>query len=302
MRIVQRLATVPCTGERGSVRTLVLAVVCLALGAVGSAWVLSSRSGSSQGAGLTAARSDAVGGLTEETKAILGRLQHPVEVRFYRILDPGTVSPELLAFAQRVETLLTAYGQASGGKVQVRRFESDSDADAQAAATDGLQAFNREKGRACYLGLSVGQLAQKQTISLTRPAWEGALEADLSRAIENALARPVAARVEAAPVDPAAEQAVRKAVPDLDKVSLEEANRRLRQNALEEFARAISELSPAIKAAEERVKASRNPAEEEAARQALKDLQQQQADKLKDLAARSESEVQALRQLKANAQ
>jgi thymidine phosphorylase len=60
--------------------------------------------------------------------------------------------------------LLADYQRESNGKINVTRFSTRSDANAQAAATEGIKPFNRDKGDACYLGLAIAQGAQRESI------------------------------------------------------------------------------------------------------------------------------------------
>lgn len=296
MRFTKTSLSNPLRFEAGGVRTALLLITALILGLGLSVLIRSPQKRSSQ-SGAAPGRS----GLSAESTAILEGLQRPIELRFYSILDPASVPASLQEYARRVDALLTEYERVAQGKITIRRFGSEADADAEAAAADGLRAFNRDKGRACYLGISVGANAQKEVLSALTPAWESALEADISRVVERAAAKPsghTAPKVASPPLDPGLEQSVRKLFPDLDSISLEEANRRLRQSALEEFAQTVNQMAPAIKAAEQRVHNSKTSAEGELARQALQQLQAQQASKLQELAAKSESQVKAVQQLK----
>src|SRR5262247_1618718 len=91
-----------CAGARILLLLLVGAVLVVA------AWVLwlprtaSPRLGTAAGATPT---------LTESTKAVLRRLDSPLEIRFYSILDPATIPNGVTAFSARVNQLLAAYQQ-----------------------------------------------------------------------------------------------------------------------------------------------------------------------------------------------
>src|SRR6266576_3516443 len=99
--------------------------------------------------------------LSDSTKAVLRRLESPVEIRFYSLLDPASVPGSVQQFAAYVDLLHAEYQREANGKIKLTRFNSQSDANAQAAAADGIQPFNRDKGNVCYLGLAVVLNGQK---------------------------------------------------------------------------------------------------------------------------------------------
>ena len=49
---------------------------------------------------------------------------------------------------------------------------------------EGIKGFDLDKGRGCYLGLAVSSVGKKEVLPQLYPAWEAALEPDVSRAIE----------------------------------------------------------------------------------------------------------------------
>jgi len=57
--------------------------------------------------------------LSDKTRTLLQQLDPPVEIRYYSLLPASTASPALRDFAQRVEALLAAMQQASGGQLKV---------------------------------------------------------------------------------------------------------------------------------------------------------------------------------------
>jgi hypothetical protein len=240
--------------------------------------------------------------LSDSTKAVLKRLASPVEIRFYSLLDPATVSDSAQAFARRVDQLLSAYQQQAGGKINVTRFDSPSDANAQAAAADGLQPFNRDKGNVCYLGLAVVLSGQKELLPQLAPEWEPAVESDVTRAIVRVIgAQPSAGSpLVAAQPDTATLEQVKRAVPDLASVSVEEGTRILREAALKDFAVAADEMELRQKEAQQRVTDAqgKSEAEQQAARKNLQQVQLEQAGKLKQVAARLQAQITALQQLK----
>jgi len=239
--------------------------------------------------------------LSDITKAVLRRLTSPVEIRFYSLLDPASVSDSLPAFAGRVDQLLSAYQQEASGRIKVTRFNSPSDANAQAAAADGVKPFNRDKGNVCYLGVTVVQSQQKESLPQLAPEWEAAVESDITRAIVRVMgAQPASSLVAVAQPDSATIEEVKRAVPNLASVSVEEGTRILREAVLKDFAAAADEMDLRLKEAEQRVTDAqgKSEAEQQAARKNLQQVQLGQAEKLKQVAARLQAQITTLQQLK----
>ncbi len=124
--------------------------------------------------------------LSAGTRAILGKLDTPVKVRFY-CTQSENASPEtvfLKSYAKRVEDLLSEYRQASRGKVVIEKYDPQPDSDAEdSARLDGLEPETMPSGDRFYLGLAVSMLDEKQAIPFLAPNRERLLEYDLSRAI-----------------------------------------------------------------------------------------------------------------------
>jgi ABC-type uncharacterized transport system involved in gliding motility auxiliary subunit len=122
--------------------------------------------------------------LSPGTRAILAKLDTPVQVRFYCTRNVSTMPVVLSTYAQRVEDLLDEYRQASKGKIEIQRLNPEPDSDAEdSARLDGVEGQPLRSGERIYLGLSVSMLDQKQTISFFAPDRERLLEYDISRAI-----------------------------------------------------------------------------------------------------------------------
>jgi ABC-type uncharacterized transport system involved in gliding motility auxiliary subunit len=122
--------------------------------------------------------------LSPGTRAILAKLDTPVQVRFYCTRNVSTMPVVLTTYAQRVEDLLDEYRQASKGKIEIQRLNPEPDSDAEdSARLDGVEGQPLRSGERVYLGLSVSMLDQKQTIPFFAPDRERLLEYDISRAI-----------------------------------------------------------------------------------------------------------------------
>src|SRR5262249_32271673 len=114
--------------------------------------------------------------LSGSTKAILNRINSPIEIRLYALLDPTTVDAATIAFAERAKQLVSAYQQAAQGKLAVNQYTTQSYSAANAATTDGIKAFNTEHGEPCFLGLAVIRGGQKETLPRLSAEWEPLLE------------------------------------------------------------------------------------------------------------------------------
>src|SRR5438105_3459680 len=141
--------------------------------------------------------------LSPGTKAILAKLNTPVQVRFYCTKNANTMPVFLTTYAQRVEDLLGEYRQASKGRIDLQRLNPEPDSDAEdSARLDGVEAQQVRAGDRVYLGLSVAMLDQKQAIPFLTPDRERLLEYDISRAIARVMTtdKPVTGIMSSMPV------------------------------------------------------------------------------------------------------
>ena len=246
-------------------------------------------------------------GLSSETLALLQSLDAPVQIEFYAPLDTATVQEDVTRFAARASILLAAYANASGGRLSV--VELRSRADAPNAAAAGMKPFNLNRGDVCYLGLKVVQGGRSELLPRLNPAWEQALEADISRAIARVLV-PIAESLQAdtaTPVllaSPATMAEVKRQIQNFDAVSLEEGIQILRKAALKEVQSELSQNEGLIKDAAQRVAQMAQAHSETEKQAALKDLQRLQAEqaaKLGEYTTRSTAQIEALRQIKETA-
>jgi ABC-type uncharacterized transport system involved in gliding motility auxiliary subunit len=125
--------------------------------------------------------------LSPGTKAILKKLDTPVEIRFYS--TQGKEMPvELKTYAQRVDDLLDEYQKAAGNKIRVKKFDPQPDSDAEDKATfDGVEGQQVQIGEKIYLGLAVSMLDSKEAVPFLDPRRERLLEYDITRAIANVM-------------------------------------------------------------------------------------------------------------------
>ena len=141
--------------------------------------------------------------LSAGTKAILAKLDTPVQIRFYCTKNAANMPAFLTTYAQEVDDLLDEYKQASKGKIEIQRLNPEPDSDAEdSARLDGIEPQPLRTGERIYLGLSVTMLDQKQAIPFLVPARERLLEYDISRAIARVMTteKPVIGVMSALPV------------------------------------------------------------------------------------------------------
>ena len=276
--------------QRAEARTVLLALVFFIAGLAASAVWFSQKTTKPDSAEAPVA-------LTDMSKGVLQGLHAPIELRYYSLLNTSGLPANVQAFAGRVDRLLSVYEQQSGGRIKVTRIQTPTDANADAATADGIKAFNRDKGDACYLGIVVAQDAHKEALANLTPEWESALESDLSRAIGRtaSIASPPTAVVDTPAMD-----AVKRAIPNPDSVSLEDGTQILHDAALAQFKQEAQDMGAKIKAAQEAFVQSQgqSEADRQSALTLLSQLQNEQMEKLKEIAAQSKAQTEAFQQLK----
>jgi hypothetical protein len=112
----------------------------------------------------------------------------------------------------------------------------------------------------------------------------------------------VALQSEPAPrIDPVALAAVQRSIPNLELASLKEGTRVLRRTALAEFQQAARDFQTRQQEAEQaynQASIDRSDSRQRAAAKKLKELQAQQMEELKEIAANSAAQIEALHDLK----
>ncbi len=125
--------------------------------------------------------------LSQGTRTIIDKLDAPVKIRFYYTQSEQNVPLPIKGFARRVEDLLGAFRQASGGKVIIEKLDPKPDSDAEDSATlEGVEAQVMQSGDRFYLGLSISYADQKLAMPALSLDREQLLEYDLARAIARA--------------------------------------------------------------------------------------------------------------------
>jgi len=289
--------------ERAEVRIILLVLASLLLGAaVGAYWVYRPHPASPSGPEEKSLSENAA--LSESSKAVLSRLASPVEIRFYSVLDPARSPDSLRAFAGRVEQLLAVFQREANGKLSITHSNSQSYANMNAAQRDGIKPFDEEKGEPSYLGIAVINKDQKASLSQLSPEWEAALEYDIARAILSTINDKASVKASLAmtpKVDPSSVEEIKRLIPNAESVSLAEATRILREASFKEFAAAANQFQTQLSQAQDRLKTAQNGGSEADQQSAIKDLQQVQAEqsaRLKEIAAKAQAQIEALKQLK----
>lgn len=128
--------------------------------------------------------------LSEGTRNILRKIDTPVTIHFYRTRGSTEMPVMLKNYGDRVEDLLAEYRQASGGRIEIKKFDPQPDSDAEdSARLDGVEGQVLGAGGLIgmgdkiYLGLAVTSLDEKVALPFLDPQREKLLEYDLTRAI-----------------------------------------------------------------------------------------------------------------------
>ena len=141
--------------------------------------------------------------LSPGSRAILKKLDTPVEIRFYCTQSAASMPVMLKTYAQHVEDLLAEYKKNSRGNIEVKKFDPQPDSDAEESANvDRVEGQLLQTGEKIYLGLAVSCLDSRVPIPFLSPDREKLLEYDLSRAISGVTAptKPVVGVMTALPV------------------------------------------------------------------------------------------------------
>ena len=122
--------------------------------------------------------------LSDGTRRILGRLDAPVEVRFYCSQSEAGMPAQFRTHAGHVEDLLREFRNASKGMIELKKFDPQPDSDAEDMANqDGVEPQQLQTGERIYMGVVVSQDPLKVAIPFLSPDRERLLEYDLARAV-----------------------------------------------------------------------------------------------------------------------
>jgi len=244
--------------------------------------------------------------LSEATKNVLAHLAAPVTIHFYSLLPENSTDAILPAFATRVGQLLEAMQAASGGKLQVITLNTSGETNAVGASADGLKVFNLENGHASYLGLALASGPHKEVFDRLLPDWEPALEYDLARALQRVALPAPAAPVAAGVAKPSADiiASVNRLIPDINSTTVETADQIFHAEFMKEIGEAGTEMDAKMTAAQQQVtqaQASGSPADLAAAQKNLAQVQSEQGEKIRQIAAALKTRLAVFQQMKAAA-
>lgn len=142
-----------------------------------------------------------------------------------------------------------------------------------------------------------------ETLARLQPEWEPALPFDLARAILQVAAAPSSPVVKAGPpVSPETTNEILRLIPDVKGTSLEDGIGILRAATVNKFSEAGAEMEKQIQAAQQQAadaQSGRSEAEQQAAMKHLQQVQLDQAEKIKAIAAQLQDQISAFEQMKA---
>ncbi len=126
--------------------------------------------------------------LSTGTKAILKKLDGPVEIRYYCTQRENRMPAALRSYAQHVDDLLSEFRAASNGNIEVKKYDPEPDSESEDLANlDGVEGQMLQTGDKFYLGLALSQDPAKVSIPFLSPEREKLLEYDLARAVSQVM-------------------------------------------------------------------------------------------------------------------
>lgn len=130
--------------------------------------------------------------LSPGTRAILGRIDEPVTLRYFFSERLGREIPAYAAYGKRVDDMLSEFAANARGRLIVERYDPQAFSDVEDRAVAlGMQGVPIDQGgESVYFGLSGANTTDdKETIAFLQPERERFLEYDLARMVQ-ALANP----------------------------------------------------------------------------------------------------------------
>lgn len=232
--------------------------------------------------------------LAEATRGVIAKLTVPIDVRVYTLFSETKVPENYYEQAQRINDLLNEMERFANGRIVVSWITNWSRETTQQAVADGLAALTTPQGEPCYLGLCLLQDKRRQVLAQLAPEWSSALEFDLARAIARVAEASVMPRSpEEQVVVKKAEIAVKQAIPNPATVSLDEGKQLLRDTALRAYQALVTEMNREVEQVEARFKTTATEADRQKLVQELQRVRSSYADKLRDVALRSQAEIEA---------
>ncbi len=131
---------------------------------------------------------DKVFTLAQGTKAILNKLDTPIQIRFYYSENLSSMPVFLKNHAKRIEDLLSEYQKYGKGNIEIKKFDPQPLSDAEDSANlDGVEGQMLQTGEKMYLGLAINCLDTKVAIGYLNPERERLLEYDITRAVSQVI-------------------------------------------------------------------------------------------------------------------
>ena len=126
--------------------------------------------------------------LSESTDKVLGTLEAPASIRFYFSKSHADTDIEQKARALRVEDLIKEFVYSADGQLTYELLDPVNGSDVEGRAIlDGLAAFNFDKDRPAYLGLSIQYLDKALNIPNLLKVSEEDLEFEMTRLFQKAI-------------------------------------------------------------------------------------------------------------------
>jgi hypothetical protein len=299
--------------QHGGTNLWLLLAVFLTGAAIGALWITQYRNSRPQKTELSAASLQA-----------LSRLNAPVSIRFYSILDPQSAPDSLYALSARAAKLLSLYKASAPGKIVLVSITNASTFTPETATSDGIQPFTLGKGDPCFLGLSFSQSGHKETLPALSPDWAPALESDMTRAIARLSEAPSLSKqapaptntppvVSAAPtnaplsaptqepLDPKLVADVRHIVSDIQATSVESGTRVIKETSLKELQTVVAEMNAKIARAKSHLSDAQthsDPVELKTARDALQQLRDDQVETIRNMVVQTQARIETFQRMK----
>ena len=123
--------------------------------------------------------------LSSGSKAVLGKLEEDVTLKFYVSSSAADMPMQLKTYAARVQNLLKEYERASGGRIVLEAYDPKPDSDAE----EWAQRYGVEPqtvnpfGSPIYFGVVAVCGDHEQTLGSLSPRTESTLEYDITRLV-----------------------------------------------------------------------------------------------------------------------
>ena len=123
--------------------------------------------------------------LSKGSKAVLGKLEADVTLKFYFSASSAEMPMQLKTYAQQVQNLLKEYERAGNGHLALEAYDPKPDSDAEEwAQRYGVEPQNVNPfGQPVYFGLVAVCGDREETLARLSPRAESTLEYDITRLV-----------------------------------------------------------------------------------------------------------------------